>query len=134
MIFYANRQVLFALYGRNTFGDSPGLQNAVHLQSKVIMQSAGRMFLHYEVPFWGGLGGPFHTRWLGRPCKLSFRLISGEMPWIFRHSSNIAAKRMPPARNPCLLRNGRRHLGGCVPHAQAGFLPVVERLPKGHVA
>jgi hypothetical protein len=48
MIFDLHGETLFALLGRDAFGNCPGFQNAVHRQTKVIMETFRCVLLNHE--------------------------------------------------------------------------------------
>lgn len=82
MIFGLDGETLIVGIQRRAFGDSPGLQGAVHGKTKIVVEAACGMLL--DDKRWLGCGGRIGTGRFGGAIELALFMILGELIR-FRH-------------------------------------------------
>src|SRR5437588_7769842 len=76
VIFDFDREMFLAFLPRQTFRQRPGFQNALHLQSEIVMQPARVVFMDHKARCTANLFRQWlATFGLGRLGKIAFRLV-----------------------------------------------------------
>ena len=77
MILDFNGEMFFALSPRQTFRHRPRFQDAIHLETEIVMQSPGVMLLDDKARrAFDFFRQRLATFWLGRFAKIAFRFVS----------------------------------------------------------
>ena len=104
VIFHFNGQAPLATTERKSFRDGPGLEDALHLQAKVIMQVRGRMLLDDKAEPDIAAARAHSTSRFGRSAKIPLGLILLSPMKIFVSGCNGWLDRLAPNGSSSLLQ------------------------------